>query len=140
MTESCCRRELRPRIEPSPEEDDIVSAAKAHAANIRRTLWLKKYKRDNCRAFVAMSGTTAKEGSSKLAVGQSGPPPSIIHGPIYTPSYWRKWQRRSKGREQGNDSTRNGGGNIARLVVSRLKVKGFGNNKGTRGTTPFRKM
>lgn len=132
MGESSCRRELRVTIEPSPE-DDIVSAAKAHAANIRRTLWLKEYKRTNCRPFVAASGATTNEGSSEVSVGHSGPP-STIDGPIYTPSYWRKWQRRSKGREQRNDrSTRNdGGGNIMRHVVSHLKVWQHG--KGACGT------
>lgn len=130
MSESSCRRELRPPIKPSAE-DDIVSAAKAHAATIRRTLWLKEYKRADCRAFRATSGT-AKECSSKPAVGHSEPPPTI-DGPIYTPSYWRKWQRRSKGRKQGNVSTRSDGGNITRLVVSR--PQGLGKSEGTCCTT-----
>lgn len=146
-------RELTPT--QSFTADDIVTAAKAHAANIRRTLWLKQYKRANCRAFVD-TGTrtrihtpgqgrgkgatvirvadkqancgafavtaitsygTAQEGrTSQLALGYGESPP-IMDGPIYTPSYWREWQRRSKAR-RGRGSSSNSGGNTARRVVS----------------------
>lgn len=150
--ESCCDRGLTPSTQSSPA-DNIVSAAKAHAANIRRTLWLKEYKRANCRAFVdtrytsredrskgtapiaadkraknwagfvdtATSHGAAREGrKSKHALGY-GESLAIIDGPIYTPSYWREWQRRSKTRRgfgSSSSSSGRGGGNIAGRVVS----------------------
>lgn len=85
-------------------QKNIVPAAKALAASIRHTLWLKEYKRVNPRWTI----TTPKRngGTSSKLRGRDDPPP-IIDGPIYSSDYWRKWQGRSKSRVGRGGNERN---------------------------------
>lgn len=66
----------------------LISAAKAHAASIRRSLWVKENKR-----LYGSRGIIATDDAKKRRGGDGDAPP-IIDGPIYSPLYWRAWQGR----------------------------------------------
>lgn len=98
MTGSCCN-ELG--LHQSTSQECIVSAAKTHAASIRRTLWLKEQKRANgrlhtCTAKITTPRKGGGENARKLRSRDHHPP--TIDGPIYSTDYWRTWQTRSKAR------------------------------------------
>lgn len=95
MTEGCWN-ELG--LRQSTPQECVVSAAKAHAASIRRTLWLKEQKRVNGRVHIANTPTSRQGGENTRKLRSRDDNPPIIDGHIYSPDYWRAWQIRSKAR------------------------------------------
>lgn len=82
-------------------EDYVVPAAKAHAASIWRTMWVKENKRRyGSKGSAAGSrpvddDNEAAGNKNTLSGGRESEPP-IIDGPIYSPAYWRAWQNRAR--------------------------------------------
>lgn len=79
----------------------VVSAAKEHAASIRRTLWIKESKRLYGSRGVTPTTTDTPtsqydptaDGTQRQRSGGGDDPP-IIDGPLYSPEYWRGWRDR----------------------------------------------
>lgn len=79
----------------------VVSAAKEHAASIRRTLWIKESKRLYGSRGVTPTTTDTStrqydptaDGTRRQRGGDGDDPP-IIDGPLYSPEYWRGWRDR----------------------------------------------
>lgn len=69
----------------------LISAAKAHAARIRKSLWVKRNKR-----LYGSRGLIAIDDDAREPHGRDSDDPLIIDGPIYSPVYWRSWQERMK--------------------------------------------
>lgn len=124
-------------------ENDIVSAARAHAASIRWTLWLKEYKRANGRSFVASDSKTNRTGRGKLR-GRDSQTPATINGSLYTPEYWRAWQRRSKAKACKRNEKNGREVGCASAVLPSQKTSREGNDMiydmGSRTTDIFRQQ
>lgn len=105
---SCHSRNIdRLMAELDVHRDGVVYAALSHAAAIRRTLWMQKYKRKHGRALPLSVGAT------KLPTELSGHKPRkaeaqpILDGPIYSTEFWRTWKNRSRAGIRGGGRRNN---------------------------------